>query len=80
MANMTQEERAALRKRFDDLDRELSGLPAPDLPPASVMAVVETFPNVAYGGSKRDMVVLDDGSGAKVYACVARSTRASLSS
>lgn len=72
MAKQLTEERAALRKRFDDLDRELAGLPAPDLPPASVMAVVETFPNVAYGGSKRDMVVLDDGSGAKVYACVAR--------
>ena len=63
--DLTEEERAALRKRFDDLVLAVEATPEPPLPLACVLKVVETFVNVAYGGGKSDVVVLVDGHDAK---------------
>ena len=62
---LTDEEKVALRKRFDDLVLAVEATPEPPLPLACVLKVVETFVNVAYGGGKSDVVVLVDGHDAK---------------
>ena len=62
---LTEEEKVALRKRFDDLVQAVEQTPEPPLPLACVLKVVETFVNVAYGNGESDIVVLVDGHDAK---------------
>ena len=62
---LTEEEKVALRKRFDDLVLAVDQTPEPSLPLACVLKVVETFVNVAFGSGKSEIVVLVDGHGAK---------------
>ena len=65
---LTEEEKVALRKRFDDLVLAVEQTPEPPLPLACILKVVETFVNVAHGDGKSDIVVLVDGHDAKHHA------------